>query len=122
MYEKRLGRYWLEHNNPYNEIMKNGVLIAFGSDCMPFSPLYGIHWAVNAPMKSQRISVHEAIKCYTRNGAVASFEEHLKGSIEVGKLADIIVLSEDPYQNSERIKDIKVQLTIQGGEIVYEKT
>jgi predicted amidohydrolase YtcJ len=122
MYEKRLGRYWLEHNNIYREILDRDVVIAFGSDCMPFAPLYGIHWAVNAPMKSQRISVHEAIRCYTKNAAYASFEENLKGSIEPGKLADVVVLSTDPYEDPQRIKDIKVALTIQDGEIVYEKT
>jgi hypothetical protein len=121
MYEKRLGRYWLEHNNLYKKIITEGAVIAFGSDCMPFSPLYGIHWAVNAPMEYQRISVHEAIRCYTRNAAYASFEEKVKGSIESGKLADLVALSEDPYENPRRIKDIKVVLTIQGGEIVYEK-
>jgi hypothetical protein len=122
MYEERLGKRWLEHNNLYHRIMSEGVVIAFGSDCMPFSPLYGIHWEVNAPMEDQRISVHEAIRCYTRNGAIASFEEYLKGSIEIGKLADMVVLSEDPYENPERIKEIRVELTIQDGEIVYERT
>jgi hypothetical protein len=72
-------------------------------------------------MESQRISVHEAIKCYTINAAIASFEENLKGSIEIGKLADMVVLSEDPYENPERIKEIKVALTMQDGEIVYRK-
>jgi predicted amidohydrolase YtcJ len=121
MYEKRLGKQWLQQNNPYRKIIDEDGVIAFGSDCMPFSPLYGIHWAVNAPMESQRISVHEAIKCYTINAAIASFEENLKGSIEIGKLADMVVLSEDPYENPERIKEIKVALTMQDGEIVYRK-
>jgi predicted amidohydrolase YtcJ len=121
MYEKRLGKQWVQQNNPYRKIIDEGGVIAFGSDCMPFSPLYGIHWAVNTPIESQRISVHEAIKCYTINAAIASFEDNLKGSIEVGKLADMVVLSEDPYENSERIKEIKVALTMQDGEIVYGK-
>lgn len=119
MYEERLGKQWVEQNNPYRKILDEGGVIAFGSDCMPFSPLYGIHWAVNAPMESQRISVHEAIKCYTRNSAFASFEENIKGSIEEGKLADMVALAEDPYENPKRIKEIKVSLTIQDGRIVY---
>jgi predicted amidohydrolase YtcJ len=122
MYERRLGKRWVEQNNPYKKILDERGMIAFGSDCMPFSPLYGIHWAVNAPMTSQRIPVHEAIKCYTRNSAFASFEESLKGTIESGKLADMIALSEDPYENPMRIKEIKVSLTIQDGRIVYETT
>lgn len=120
MYERRLGKFWLEENSAFRKILDKGGLIAFGSDCMPFSPLYGIHWAVNSPMLSQRISVHEAIKCYTKNAAYASFEENIKGSIEQGKLADIVVLSEDPYENPERVKEIRVYLTIQDGEIVYQ--
>jgi hypothetical protein len=120
MYEKRLGRYWLEHNNLYKEIINHGAVIAFGSDCMPFSPLNGIHWAVNAPMNSQRISVHDAIKCYTKNAAYASFEEDIKGSIEPGKLADLVALSANPYENTQQIKEIKVAITIQGGEVVYQ--
>ncbi|WXG46453.1 MAG: amidohydrolase [Candidatus Atabeyarchaeum deiterrae] len=119
MYEKRLGRYWVEQNNPYRKIIDEGGMIAFGSDCMPFSPLYGIHWAVNAPMKSQRIKVHEAIKCYTKNAAYASFEEDLKGSIEPGKLADMVALSKDPYRSPDLIKDIQVSLTVFDGKIVY---
>jgi predicted amidohydrolase YtcJ len=122
MYEKRLGKRWVEQNNPYRKILDQGAVIAFGSDCMPFSPLYGIHWAVNAPAVSQRITVREAIKCYTKNAAYASFEEELKGSIEEGKLADMTVLSENPYENSDRIKDIKVVMTILDGEIVYRET
>ncbi|MFX1363052.1 MAG: amidohydrolase family protein, partial [Promethearchaeota archaeon] len=120
MYERRLGKFWLEQHSAFRKILDKGGLIAFGSDCMPFSPLYGIHWAVNAPMLSQRISVHEAIKCYTKNAAYASFEEKIKGSIEQGKLADIIVLSEDPYENPERIREIEVCLTIQDGEVAYQ--
>ncbi|MFX1352115.1 MAG: amidohydrolase [Promethearchaeota archaeon] len=120
MYERRLGKFWLEQHSAFRKILDKGGLIAFGSDCMPFSPLYGIHWAVNAPMLSQRISVHEALKCYTKNAAYASFEEKIKGSIEQGKLADIIVLSEDPYENPERIREIEVCLTIQDGEVAYQ--
>ncbi|MFX1486667.1 MAG: amidohydrolase [Promethearchaeota archaeon] len=119
MYEQRLGESWFQRNSAFRIILDKGGLIAFGSDCMPFSPLYGIHWAVNAPMLCQRMSVHEAIKCYTKNAAFASFEENIKGSIERGKLADIVVLSEDPSENPERIREIKVCLTIQDGKIVY---
>ena len=121
MYEKRLGKRWVEQNNPYRKILDKGAVIAFGSDCMPFSPLYGIHWAVNAPMDSQRISVDEAIRCYTKNAAYASFEEKTKGTIEEGKLADMTALSENPYENTDRIRDIKVVMTIQDGEIVYRE-
>ena len=59
---------------------------------------------------------------YTLAGAYASFEEQLKGSIEVGKLADMVVLSADPTRVApEEIKGIKVEQTIIAGEIVWER-
>ena len=58
---------------------------------------------------------------YTINAAYASFEEGIKGSITQGKLADIVVLSNDPIQSPpEQIKDIRVEMTIIGGEVVWE--
>jgi predicted amidohydrolase YtcJ len=70
---------------------------------------------------SQKISVEEALKIYTINGAYASFEENIKGSIEVGKLADLVVLGADPTQvDPMTIKDIPVERTIVGGVTVYE--
>lgn len=94
----------------------------------PFEPLLGIQscvtrtdyagrsWGLN-----QRISVEEALKVYTINGAFASFEEDIKGSIEAGKLADLVILSEDPTAvDSSTIKDIQIEKTIVGGRTVYE--
>ena len=64
----------------------------------------------------------EALKMFTYNGAYASFEEELKGSLEVGKVADIVILSEDFTRCSDdRIKDIKVDMTMVDGKIVYER-
>jgi predicted amidohydrolase YtcJ len=58
---------------------------------------------------------------YTINGAYASFEEDIKGSITRGKLADMVLLSDDPTQTPpEEIKNIKVEMTIIGGEVVWE--
>ena len=66
------------------------------------------------------ISVEEALRLYTLNGASASFEEDTKGSIEVGKLADLVVLGSDPNETDPlAIKDIQVEQTIIGGETVY---
>lgn len=72
--------------------------------------------------KTQAISVLEAIRCATYNGAYASFEENIKGSIEVGKLADLIVLSENILSYpKERINEIQVDLTMIDGIIEYER-
>ncbi|MDD3212959.1 MAG: amidohydrolase [Eubacteriales bacterium] len=70
----------------------------------------------------QRISMLEAIRCYTLNGAYASFEEDVKGSLEVGKLADIALLSQDILAYPpEKVMDIQVDLTMIGGKVVYER-
>jgi hypothetical protein len=70
----------------------------------------------------QRITVDEAIGLYTMASAYASFEENLKGSITPGKLADLVVLGEDPRRVApDEIKDIPVEMTIVGGEIKYQE-
>ena len=66
------------------------------------------------------MSVDEALRVYTWNGAYNSHEEHLKGSIAAGKLADFVLLSDDPHHSAEdRIKDIQIVRTIVGGRTTY---
>ncbi|MDR3573875.1 MAG: amidohydrolase [Anaerolineaceae bacterium] len=70
----------------------------------------------------QKISMKEAIRLYTINGAYASFEDKIKGSIEVGKLADLVILSEDIMTYPpEKVMDIQIDLTMIDGEVVYER-
>jgi len=121
MYEARLGPERLRRNNPYRALMDEGVHMAFGSDSMPFHPLYGIWSAVNHPIRESRITVVEAVKCYTLEAAYSSFEEHLKGSLEPGKLADIVIIDGDLLEEPKGIKDMEVYMTIVGGEILYTK-
>lgn len=120
MYEERFGQERMKTMNPLRWIVNSGITLAFGSDCMPFGPLYGIHWAVNAPFESQRLSVAEALRAYTMGGAFAGNAEHEVGSIEPGKLADLILLDENPFLEPASIKDMKVQLTIFDGQVVYQ--
>ena len=86
------------------------------------NPLGGIHALVNHPLEEQRIDISEAIEVFTINGAKIGFEEDIKGSIETGKYADVVVLSSDPFQvPREKIGDIRIEMTIVGGEIVHRK-
>ncbi len=122
MYEARLGAERTGRATPHRLVLDAGIRLACGSDCMPFSPLFGIHQAVNAPYPAQRLTVEEALRCYTRGGACASFEEELKGSLAPGRLADFIVLSADPFQHPEGIENIKVEMTYLGGELVFSRS
>ena len=122
MYGTRLGKERAAAMNPFALLKEARVKMAFGSDCMPFGPLYGVHWAVNAPFPSQRISPEDAFKAYTIGGAYASFEEGYKSTIEEGKLADMVMLDGDPFADPSSIKDMTVQLTIFDGKIVYDRT
>ena len=68
------------------------------------------------------MTIEEAIKCYTINSAYAAFQENVKGSIEIGKLADMVVLSDDILTiDPIKIKDVKVDMTIFDGKIVYTR-
>ncbi|PIC70872.1 amidohydrolase [Sporosarcina sp. P16b] len=116
---------------PANDYLEKGIPFAFASDTpvVDHNPLLGIHAAVNRKTISgqdagtyQRVSVLEAIKAYTYMGAYASFDEKQKGSIEVGKLADLVVLDQSILSvDSESIKDLTVELTMIDGKIAYEK-
>lgn len=71
---------------------------------------------------SEKISVLEALKVYTLHSAYAGLEEKIKGSIEVGKLADFVVFSEDPLTSPEdHLRDIEIEMTMVGGKVVYQK-
>jgi predicted amidohydrolase YtcJ len=111
--------------------LKNGLKPAASSDCPVAScnPLIGFYAAVTQKAESgqvlspkEAISPEEALRMYTLAGAYVSFEEKLKGSIEVGKLADMVLLSADPTRIArEQIKDIQVEKTILGGKVVWER-
>jgi len=111
---------------PFKTLIQKGVLTAGGSDCPvePISPLLGIYAAVaRKTFSNEGIAVDDALRLYTVNAAYASFEENIKGSIEVGKLADFVVLSHDPHEVlSDKIKDIQVEMTIVGGKVMHAKS
>ncbi len=131
--EKRIGPERIKYTYPFKSFLDAGVKLCFGTDwyVAPLNPLLGIYAAVTRRtldeknpdgwIPGQKISVEEAIKCYTLNSAYASFEENIKGSIEVGKLADLIILSDDILSiDPVKIKDVKVELTVFDGKIIYQ--
>ena len=128
---RQLGKETCAQLKPFRTLLDNKIPIAFSSDrpVVTGAPLLGIHSAVNQKTRSgqdyaprEKITPEEALRCYTMNGAHATFEDKIKGSIEAGKLADLVILAEDVIQvKPERIKDIPVMATMVGGEFCYQK-
>ena len=114
----------------FGSFHRSGLVVAGSSDCpvVPANPLVGIYAAVTRRAESgqrllprEGISTSTALALYTTNAAYVAFEERIKGSLAPGKLADIVVLSDDPTKAPpERIKDIRVEMTIIGGKVVWE--
>ncbi len=110
-------------------VKKYGLFMAFGSDNLPIGPMVGLYAAVTRKGESgkvygpgEAVSMKEAIRMYTRNGAFLTREEKLKGTLEVGKLADMIVLPEDLLNVSpDKVLNMKVDMTIVGGKVLYER-
>jgi len=120
-YARLLGNERRDKMEPFPEILRRGGIISGGSDSpvTGIEPLLGIHGAINNPNPARRVSVEEALRMFTTNGAWVGKEENIKGSIAPEKLADLVVLDRDPYREPEFIKDFRVEMTIVGGKIVY---
>jgi len=111
-------------------LFDSGLTPAGSSDCpvIQCNPLSGIYTAVTRKTESgeellpnERITAYEALTMYTLYGAYASFEEHMKGSIEVGKVADMVILSDNlTLVDAEAIKEVGVVTTILGGEVLWQ--
>jgi predicted amidohydrolase YtcJ len=125
------GEERMKHIMAYRSFFDNGIRAAAGSDFGPgpFAALMGIQgmvtrtgWNSETWGPNQRITVDEALQVNTINGAYNSHEEVIKGSITPGKLADFVVLADDPHtMKQERIKDIEIVQTVTGGSTVYQK-
>jgi predicted amidohydrolase YtcJ len=132
--EGRIGAKRCASSYAFRSLLDSGAKLAFGSDwsVAPLSPILGIDAAVNRRtldgkhpkgwFAEQRISVAEAVEAYTLTSAYAAFQEKDRGSIEVGKLADLVVLSRDIFAEAERdhIAETTVVLTVVGGRVVHE--
>ncbi len=120
--EKRVGPERYKYMYPFKTMLNAGAKIGIGSDCPVerLDTIETIHRAVNREPKSlsERLTVDETLRGYTYGSAYAGFEENDKGSLEVGKLADFVALSDDPYSvEPETLEQIKVLETIVGGKM-----
>jgi predicted amidohydrolase YtcJ len=115
---------------PFKSLIDAGVRLAGSSDSpvVPNNPLIGIYAAVNRlaqngqpVLGSEAISARQALEMYTINAAAATFEERIKGSLAPGKLADIVMVSDNPLTvPPQEIKDIQVELTVVGGTPLFK--
>ena len=127
-YAENLDGWRLQHNNPLRGPMDHGITVAISSDILPIGPLVGIYAAVTRKGMTgtvygpdEAITMEEAIRAYTALGAYLNFEEDKKGTLEEGRLADMVMLSDDLLTiDPERIMDVEVEKTWIGGSLVYD--
>jgi len=132
--EKKIGSERARTTYAFKSLLEKGGRLAFGSDwpVAPLDPIQGIYAAVtrrtiddmkpNGWVPEQKISLEEAIQGFTSGGAFAEFAEMSKGSIEPGKLADLVVLDKNLFEiPPEEIRTARVRMTILGGRVIYKK-
>ncbi|HEV2379405.1 MAG TPA: amidohydrolase [Terriglobia bacterium] len=132
--EKRIGYERARYSYAWRSMLDAGAPLAFGTDwpVAPLNPLLGIYAAVTRAtldgkhpegwFPEQRLSLDEALRAYTQGSAYAAFAEKEKGTLAPGKLADVIVLSDDLFKIApEKIRDAKVVMTIVGGRVVKDE-
>jgi predicted amidohydrolase YtcJ len=130
--EKRIGQDRSRRTYAFRTFLDHGVRLAFGSDwpVAPLNPLFGIYAAVTRAtldnknpggwFPEQKLTVAEAVEAFTMGSAYAEFQEKEKGSITVGKLADMVMLSDDIFSiDPAKIREVKVLKTLMGGKLVY---
>ena len=132
--EEVIGEERIKTTYAFKSLLDAKTILAFGSDwpVAPATPLEGIYAAVTRRtlddknpdgwVPEQKISVEDALLAYTKNAAFASFEENIKGTLEVGKLADFVVINKNVRNVAhEKIRDLKVLQTYVGGKKVFER-
>jgi predicted amidohydrolase YtcJ len=131
--EKRIGHDRARYSYAWRSMLEAGAPLAFGTDwpVAPLNPLLGVYAAVTRAtldgkhpegwFPEQRLTVDEALRAYTQGSAYAAFAEKDKGTLAPGKLADVIVLSDDLSKiEPEKIRNVKVEMMIVGGKLVKE--
>jgi hypothetical protein len=132
--EKRIGKERIKTTYAFRSLLDSGAKVAFGTDwtVAPLNPLLTIYAAVTRRtldgknpkgwVPEQKISVEETVRAYTLGSAYAEFQENVKGSITVGKLADLVLLSRDIFKiDPKEIENVKVAMTIVDGRIIFEE-
>jgi predicted amidohydrolase YtcJ len=133
--EERIGHDRASRTYAFRTFLNHGVRLAFGTDwnVAPLNPMLGLYAAVtratldgktpNGWFPEQKLTVAEAVEAYTMGSAYAEFQENDKGSITPGKLADMVLLSDDVFSiDPANIRDVKVMTTFVGGKIVWDAT
>ena len=121
----RLGVERARRVDMWKTLLKNGAMLAWGTDWQvsPLNPMFNLYQLVTKYYEEERLTMAEAIKYYTYGPAYASFEENIKGTLEAGKLADMVVLSQDLFSiDPKDINKTEVLYTILGGKIVYDNS
>jgi len=131
---KRIGPERIKRAYAFGSLLDTGATLAFGSDwtVAPLDPILGIDAAVTRRtldgvnpdgwMPEERISLEQALLAYTAGAAKAGFSEDRSGSLENGKLADLVVLSENLFEiHSSDIGNVEVDMTLVDGEVVYDR-
>jgi predicted amidohydrolase YtcJ len=102
LYSKRLSKHTLRRSHPFRALLRRGIPLAFSSDSMPPSPLYGIEGAIDHPVRSERLTVWESLRAYTSAGARFSGRENHLGVIREGYTPDLAILSHAPDSDVDR--------------------
>lgn len=117
MYEQRLGSVAARRLNPFSLLVRGGFRLGFGSDGMPFGPLWGLSGAVRHPEPEFSIRMDSALDAYSLEAALISGFEDLAYPLSVGRRADLVLFDEDPAQGEP--DSTKILFTIAGGRAVY---
>ncbi len=116
--EEILGKDRVYTLNPIKTYLQAGIVISLGSDapCTSPNPIDWMNRAVNNPNREQAIGIQDALRMCTYNGYYASFDENSRGSLEVGKIADMVIVSQNPYRiNTKDLGKLKVNKLILNG-------
>ena len=132
--ERRIGPERIKTTYAFHTLLDKGITLALGTDwtVAPLDPMKTLYAAVtratldgknpNGWVPEQKLKLNEAVEAYTMGSAYAEFQDKEKGSITPGKLADMVLVSDDLFQiEPAKIQDAKVDLTMVGGKVVWER-